>query len=1045
MSLPPPTRPVPLPIPPPTISGSPGGDPFGTAALREVVLAAWRASPARFREDANAEESLAVGGYAGRVLVELTANGVDAAVAAGVPGRIRIRIQDDELRVANTGAPLTADGVAALASLRASAKRDGSGVGRFGVGFTAVLDVSDAPRVVSTTGSVAFDRARTAELVSGTGGVGSGHTGLAAEVDRRGGQVPALRLPWPGPDGERPPPGYATEIRLPLRDTPADVAGWLAPTDDLAGLFWALPGLAEIDTAGGTIRRRDEPDGIVVLTRDGLDERFLVVDVAVPLPAALLAHRPVEERVRPDAFVRWVLELDPATPDQDGTSVVPRTARSAAGRTVGAPTPTDEPISFPALLIGRFPVDDTRRRLADDPITDLLLDAAVVAYLDLLATVDADRRLDLVPAVGFPLGTVDGRLRDGVLAGLRTSPVLTSVTGEGVTADRAVVLPGLRAEGAVLVGEAVPGLLPPVSGTAAMAALRALGVRTLTPAEVTGALAGLDREPSFWRSVYDALAEQDPAELADIPVPLVSGRRAVGARGALLPADGDASTARAGRLVPALPVVHPDAVHPLLVRLGAVPAEPDSVLGHPALHAEILRRHDDLEHGDTEPDPDEEEPFSSMVLDLVEAGARTDPDVLGRLLITDADGSVWPAGELLTPDAPIAALLVDDADLPTVDGNWLDRYPAAVLTAVGVRDGFRVLTLHAPTDPQDAPDSLPDLDLWWDEVVGEQAPPETLVALADLDLVRDDSWPQALALIAADPAALDAVDDPSTSVSYTRWWLARNAAVDGVPLRHHRTADAADLTGLFDLLPVELPPRLAARLGVCDSLDRAVADDPAEVLHRWADPDRTVPPALVGPLTRSLAGALDARAGTGRGSPELPDRARVLSGGTAAADDVLVLDAPWWAQVLPADRIVPGADDPELVARALDLALATEEDARVGWAGSGPGTSDITAQLAAALAALGPAAAGADIRAVAGLRVEWAGRSRPVTWWGAPDGSTLWVDGSAAAVGRAAAWACGRWADRHLAVAAAAGDDTALAEYAVGSPARDGDGTYQRS
>ncbi len=97
-------------------------DPFGTSALRSAVLAAWAASPARFREDANAEESLTIG-YADRVVAELAANAADAAHAGGVPGRLWIRIVDRELRAANTGAPLTADGVAALASLRASAKR----------------------------------------------------------------------------------------------------------------------------------------------------------------------------------------------------------------------------------------------------------------------------------------------------------------------------------------------------------------------------------------------------------------------------------------------------------------------------------------------------------------------------------------------------------------------------------------------------------------------------------------------------------------------------------------------------------------------------------------------------------------------------------------------------------------------------------------------------------------------------------------------------------------------------------------------------------
>ena len=44
------------------------------------------ASPARFREDANAEEDYALGGYRDRVVVELAQNAADAAARAGVPG-----------------------------------------------------------------------------------------------------------------------------------------------------------------------------------------------------------------------------------------------------------------------------------------------------------------------------------------------------------------------------------------------------------------------------------------------------------------------------------------------------------------------------------------------------------------------------------------------------------------------------------------------------------------------------------------------------------------------------------------------------------------------------------------------------------------------------------------------------------------------------------------------------------------------------------------------------------------------------------------------
>src|SRR3954463_7768064 len=121
-------------------------DPFGTAGIRRQVLDGWTASPARFREDANAEEDLVRGGYRDRLLVELAQNAADAAARAGVPGLLRLELADGGLRAANTGAPLDDAGVRALCTLRASAKRDGGGtVGRFGVGFAAVLAVTDEP------------------------------------------------------------------------------------------------------------------------------------------------------------------------------------------------------------------------------------------------------------------------------------------------------------------------------------------------------------------------------------------------------------------------------------------------------------------------------------------------------------------------------------------------------------------------------------------------------------------------------------------------------------------------------------------------------------------------------------------------------------------------------------------------------------------------------------------------------------------------------------------------------------------------------------
>ena len=179
------------------------GDAFGTAALRAAVLEAWRASPARLREDANTEEDHARGYYRDRVLVELAQNASDAAARAGVPGRLLFRLAHADGRAvlvaANTGERLTAEGVASLASMRASAKRDGRTVGRFGVGFAAVRAVSDEVAVLSAGGGVRFSLADTAgALATASADVPV----LADEVRRRDGSLPADRLPagltaWP--------------------------------------------------------------------------------------------------------------------------------------------------------------------------------------------------------------------------------------------------------------------------------------------------------------------------------------------------------------------------------------------------------------------------------------------------------------------------------------------------------------------------------------------------------------------------------------------------------------------------------------------------------------------------------------------------------------------------------------------------------------------------------------------------------------------------------------------------------------------------------
>ncbi|WP_007515510.1 sacsin N-terminal ATP-binding-like domain-containing protein [Pseudofrankia saprophytica] len=423
----------------------PTGDPFGTAAIRGRVLDAWAASPARFREDANAEEDAALGAYRDRLVVELLQNAVDAAAAAGVAGRVLVRLAGDRVEVANTGAPLTAAGVEALSTLRASAKRDVGAVGRFGAGFAAVLAVSDEPSIVSrdpalasAAAGVRWSKESTVAAVHEIGAAG-----LRAELGRRDGAAPILRLPFAAAREQPPPDGYDTIIRLPLRDAEAAATA----RELLAGfdptLLLVLPGLAEVIldldgdvqthtchweyTAGD--ESADEPPAAMAAPRHGdpADPADVPLDAALEIalldgerwrgcvrrgtiPAALLADRPVEERARTGYAARAMVR-DGAWP-----AGIPKVVR--------APQPTDEPLSLPVLASVELPLEPSRRHTVAGPLRDWLTDRlaeAVVALAVHLGTAGPAGAGD--PAAPTPDGDGDGRDEDLFAAFASAGPV----------------------------------------------------------------------------------------------------------------------------------------------------------------------------------------------------------------------------------------------------------------------------------------------------------------------------------------------------------------------------------------------------------------------------------------------------------------------------------------------------------------------------------------------------------------------------------------------------------------------------------------------
>ncbi|HEV7453171.1 MAG TPA: ATP-binding protein [Pseudonocardiaceae bacterium] len=932
-------------------------DPFGTAALRDGVLAAWRGSPTRFREDANTESDLALLGYADRLLVELAQNAADAAQRAGVRGHLRVTVDAGELRAANTGAPLDSAGVAALAALRASAKREGNSVGRFGVGFAAVLGVTDEPRVISRSGGVVFSAQRTAAAVAGD-------PELHAELRRRGGRPPVLRLVWPA-TGD-PPPGFDTEVRLPLRAGTDPDALLAAFADEAGDLLLALPWLHRIDIDDRVLCREGE-DPVLVHDGPGL-RRWRVVRRAGLLPTAALAGLGAE--ARPEWSLCWALPVDP-----DGVPL------PLAGEVLHAPTPTAERLTLPARLIGTVPVDSSRRHVHPGPAADLLLHTAAQAYPELAAALAPVQRTALVPAPGFPAGEIDAALRDGVLAALRHARWLPDASGgQAVPAD-ALVLDVPLPELAELLADVTPNLLDAdLAAPRHAAALTALGVTRLRPAAIAELLAGLDRPPSWWRRCYSALApllDADPAareELGALPVPLADGRTVTGPRGVLLGDAGDGGDV-AGAVTGQLRLVHPDAVHPLLERLGARPVGPAELLD--ALRPAVERSVDDAEDGF------DVTGLAQAVLSLAGRLAETagTRPWLGALALPDDTGQPRRADELVTPGGALRELLAPDAPLGVLDPAVAAEHSAAALRAVGVLDSFAVLDDPHPQRPDH---ELDGEEQWWAQTGGD--PPAPLLAVRDLDLVDDGCWPAALRRIAADPASFAALRQPC---GYTSWWLARHARLGGHPPPHWRLAGAVALEGLYDVVPVcDTGEALLAAAGVRTGLSITGPADAADVLARLADPARTVTPATVHAAHVALAAAdLDPA------DVEPPVRVRAVTGDVVDADRAMVLDAPWLAAVLPAGELVSGGD-PNTLADLLDLPLASEQVAPA-LLDAGAGRTVRWAELVeviAVCAAAGLAVPDGALRLHEQLRVRHGGAERAVPFWVTPDGTVHAAD-----------------------------------------------------
>ncbi|PSR38699.1 ATP-binding protein [Rhodococcus sp. AD45-ID] len=809
------------------------------------------------REDAATESDLAAAGYRDRLLTELAQNAADAALRAGAPGSLWVDLDGSVLTVANTGRPLDEDGVHALTALRASGKIDSTDgvVGRYGVGFSAVRSVSDELELRSTSGSIRFSAKETRSEIEKAG----------LKVPESG--VPALRLVWPSEASPR--AGADSEVVLTLRDDVDGGALLSRMAREAVDLLLELPGLTSIRLGDKSFERTER------LLDSGLTEISIGTAVWWQYQSAK---------------ARWIV------PVKNGV-VAPVTED-----VLRAPTRSDEELSVPALVVADIAMQPDRRRI----LPGASIAALAGGYADFVGALPADQRTSLVPVPAFARSEVDSLLREALLKELQENAWLPVVGEPDRAPQRASVVPGLTDDLAELLTDVIGGLVvPELSGPRHERALAAVSTHRIGLARIAELLSGLDQEPSWWYRLYaaleplvvDALAVE---ELGTLPVPLSDGRIVTGPRTVVLGTE-------LGDSVPPVPwtrLVHPQASHPLLSRLGATSATATDLLSDPALRALIEDAADQDDSVATE--------LASTVLSLaahVAPGAA--PSWIGEVLLPDSDGELCSADQLLLPGAPLATVLVDDSPFGTVQPSFVEQVGEQALRVVGVGWGFTVVREELPSGPDHDLDSESQ---WWD-TLGED--PEYIEAVRDLDLVDENRWADALTLLLESPATRTLLEDRR---GYTAWWLRSHAELGGEILGllrapHDRTFE--------DLLDVADHPGSEYLSSVLAS---DTVDDPELaqlLLDRLADPLRMPAPAVIARTHHLLADASRRRV-LDLDELSLPSFVRGLSGELVDPGDALVLDRPWLGPALPTQRIVLGSfETAEALADLLDVATAS--------------------------------------------------------------------------------------------------------------------------
>lgn len=378
----------------------------------------------RLLEDVEHEAKILETGYRQRQVIELIQNGADALLGSS-GGRIEVLVTEDCLIVANEGEPLDEHGLEALMYFSLSAKK-GKEIGRLGVGFKSVLEVTTRPFILSTTISLSFDEERTRSFLDAS----LGRVHERVPVMRIAEVVDPLSVAAEFPEVHPYLEWASTIVVLPLDRHEVDWVhesidpsifpkefllfsphvGSVSFRDDVAGTAWTL-GLRHVD------------GDMVVSEDDESPSRWRLATSTVQLSEAA-RHDGGSRFERDEVDLAWALPLD------DGQTREVWAFFPVAG--VGTP--------LPGILNSAWKLSEDRSNVVQGAFNEFLIERAaelVVRTIPERASEEVPgQALTLLPAAATrQLNSTTGggwfadTLQRSIWALARRSPIVPSVSG----------------------------------------------------------------------------------------------------------------------------------------------------------------------------------------------------------------------------------------------------------------------------------------------------------------------------------------------------------------------------------------------------------------------------------------------------------------------------------------------------------------------------------------------------------------------------------------------------------------------------------------